>query len=554
VSDTTAVLTPAPRRFARAVRRLAAVRSDELAGAVARREALRFATGRRAHQGLIVALAAAAAMALLIPLHRAFGVGGEELHGHYFLLYTVAVQFALFILSARAVWLSHRQDITTGSLDELLLAGVSAPQALMGRWLGLCLAAVFWVAMLAPFALFAGAFTGISTTVIALVFATWLLTCWTGGLVGTLMTMTERGVAPVIGPGMLFFQFWFMSNLMLPRMLSGIPPPWPDLIRNLRQLDPVSMAPTALGYVHEPWVAKALFLLLLLAFGALWISGWEGEWSTARARQTQTGGELLTLRPFRQWVGGRPEDRSPDYGPHPERQFERAFGWRMRVSPPAWVAVLGLGLLPALPAAILGRDGYLAAAILALCDACAAAFLGAMGMAASLAGEREQERWTFLRCTPLTLTNILAAKWLAVWLEAWPLWVLSLVRALGLALAGTLTWSAVPIAALAPPVAGAAAAGVAAGLCARAATLTAGQQRALLLLLAPPLLVLVARALLPGLPNLEYLSLPHVVLQGVAPNRDSGEVLQSMGVLAAYLGLGLVGMATAWIQLAREEA
>src|SRR5205085_12044455 len=101
---------------------------------------MRFVAGRRAHQGLILALAASAGLALLIPLHRAFGAG---LHGHYFLLYAIVVQLALFVLSARAVWLSHRQDIATGSLDELLLAGVSAPQALMGRWLGLCLASAY---------------------------------------------------------------------------------------------------------------------------------------------------------------------------------------------------------------------------------------------------------------------------------------------------------------------------------------------------------------------------------------------------------------------------
>ncbi len=78
-----------------------------------------------------------------------------------------------------------------------------------------------------------------------------------------------------------------------------------------------------------------------------------------------------------------------------------------------------------------------------------------------------------------------------------------------------LPWSALPAAAVAPPVLAAVAAAFTALLTVHAPSLTAAQQRAALLLVLPPALASGAVWLLPQLSGLGYLSLPHVLFSAL---------------------------------------
>jgi hypothetical protein len=514
---------------------------------MARHEAFRCVMGARGQFSIGWGMAAAAAVCLLIPLHRAYGASGPVNRIPYFLIYCLLIQLSLFFLCGRAVWAGMRRDAATGSLEELMLTGIQPAQLLVGKWAGVSAAGVLWTLMLLPTAMLAAAFTRADPLSIAPLLLAWAVSGSAGALIGALLALSERSAAAAGVPWLGVFQVWIMMRLILPRAGAGLGPWWGALLRRLQDIDPLTLVPAAVGAVHEPWWAKALFLLGLMAVALTWLLCGDHPFpASTQRRSTENDVPLLSLRPMRGWVTGR-RGAVTRYDREVLFPFERAHGWRLRVSPPIWLLLLSPGLLVALPFAILGREAHQPATFLAPLAVFLAAGISGLGMGASLAAEREQGRWGVLLCAPLTPVAIIWAKWRAAWLETWPYWPAVTLQTLLLAACGALPWGAVPVAALGVPVAAGAAAALAGALCVRTPSLTAAQQRTVLAVVLPPLAAVAGWLLLPGLRGLGIISMPHVVFsaQRFAPGfADTGAALL---VIAAY-GLSvplLLGLA-AW--------
>ena len=425
------------------------------------------------------------------------------------------IQIGLIAVSARAVWASARRDIASGSLEELLLTGIQPEQLLVGKWAGTSLAAAVWTAALLPSALLAAAWSGASTAVLLPLLLCWAVSASAGAAAGALLALSERSVATTGGIGWAIVQGWLLFRLLMPRMGSGLGPAWTSLLRLLQDVDPLTLVPAAIGRVHEPWWAKLLFLLGGEAVAITWLLVTEHPSPLAsRPRRSEAEAPLLSLRPMRGWMMGRRNRGAATYDRSVLFPFEQVHGWRLRVSPPVWLLLLAPCLMLSLPLAILGREAHAAATLLVPLEIAVAATIAGLGAAASLAAEREQGRWALLLCAPFTTGEIVRAKWQAAWRETWPLWPAAAVHTLLLCASGALPWAALPLAALAVPVAAGAAAAAALLACALAPSLTAAQQRALVLLMLPPLVAAIGSWLLPGLHGLGILSLPQLLFVG----------------------------------------
>jgi hypothetical protein len=107
-------------------------------------------------------------------------------------------------------------------------------------------------------------------------------------------------------------------------------------------------------------------LVMGMAVAVVWLLGSTPSFPCEPAHAAKDPSDFLLAPPVRAWLTGQRTERAPEYAREVMYPFERAYGWRLRVSPPAWMCLLALGNLPALPLAILGRDAHLAAVILAL--------------------------------------------------------------------------------------------------------------------------------------------------------------------------------------------
>lgn len=549
MAGTDAINSSAPARILRRVAgRLSVLRPEERTSVLARREAQRFLLGARSFQGSVLALVAVALLCLLIPLHRWYGAGGRA---PYFLLFALVIQIALVVLSARAVWVGMRHDAACGSLDELILTGAKTRELLLGKWLGVCAAGTVWTLALVPLLLLA-AFTGARPGAVASVWVSWAVFAAAGGLVGTLLSLSERTPALTSLPLIGVFQVWLLLRVALPSLGASLGPVWSTLLMWVVLADPITLVPAAAGALREPWPLKVGTLVFLLAAAGLWIAGADLDLPPSSVRRASDPASFFSRRPVRAWLAGSGSGEAADYGQQVMYPFERAHGWRLRVGTAAWYCLLPLLLIPAVTAAILGRDWNFVAVLLAVIDATIAAAVGALGMAASITAEREQGRWELLLSAPLSAGEILRAKWRAVWLETWPLWAAAAVRGLTLALAGALPWNAMPAAALAPPVAAGVSAAVVALFCVRSPSLTTAQQRALLWLLGPPLIALIAGWLLPHLRSIGYVSLPHVLFSALRFSPGFAGPLAALAALGAYAALGALAFGLAAWDLRRR--
>jgi len=510
---------------------------------MARHEAFRCVMGARGQFSVSWGMVAAAAVCLLIPVHRAYGAGGPANRIPYFVIYCLLIQISLLVLCGRAVWAGMRRDAATGSLEELMLTGIRPAQLLVGKWAGVSAAGLLWSLMLLPLALLAAAFTRADPVSIGPLLLSWAATASVGALIGALLALSERSPMAASVPWFGVFQIWIFMRILLPRAGAGLGSWWGALMRRIQDIDPLTLVPAVLGKVHEPWWAKLLFLLGLMAVALTWLLCGDHPFPTSPKRQ---GGDndapLLSLRPMRGWVTGR-RGAVTSYDREVMFPFERAHGWRLRVSPPVWLLLLSPSLLVSLPFAILGRDAHVPATFLAPLEAFLAAGIAGLGMGASLAAEREQGRWGVLLCAPLTPDAIVWAKWRAAWLETWPFWPAVALQTLMLAAGGALPWGAVPVAALGLPITAGAAAALAGALCVRTPSLTAAQQRTILAVVIPPLIALAGGWLLPGLGSLGIVSVPHILLsaQRFVPGfADPGFALVVLAMYALTIPLFLL--------------
>lgn len=547
----TQTITPKARaeKLRARLARLARPLESELVAIMALREIRRLTIGARSGQGMSASLVVAGLACLLIPLHRVFGVAPGQGLPPYMLFYGLAVQLVLLIAGARAVWAGMRHDVASGTAEELLLTGAEPAQILLGKWLGACGAGLAWSLFLLPFTLFAAAFTGASAEAVLGLTLAWAATVCMGALIGALIALSERSAGLAFAQVMGGAQLWLMLRWVVPRM-GGFGPFGVEFFRWLALLDPMTLVPAALGITHEAWWPKVLVVGIIGVVAACWLGTRDEStfWSNSGAKAPKS--DYVALRPVREWFIGKGNRPVVNYDRNVLYAFEQAYGWRLRISPIAWSVLLSLFILPAIPLAILGREGHVQMVILMLAQLLAAAGISGLGMAASLAAEREQGRWTFLLSAPVREREIVLAKWRAAWMETWPLWAVAGAEGLLMALTGVFPWTAVPVTLAALPVAAAAAGGLAGAVCARTASLTAAQQRTLLLLLAPPVLVLLVRWLLPRLPGLEFVSLPHVV--GGALGFGSASALSTALVaLTAHAAVGVLAVGLAAWQLRR---
>jgi ABC-type Na+ efflux pump permease subunit len=510
---------------------------------MARRELARNLPASNSGLGPFAGLGAAVALALLIPLHRAYG---EDTPGHYppyFLIFAVLIQLGLLLVSTRAVWASARRDIASGSLEELLLTGIQPAQLLAGKWAGTSLAALVWTVALLPAALLAAACSGTSLDVLPALLLGWAASASAGATIGTLFAFSERSAIATGGIWWGVFQGWLLFRFLLPRLTSGLGPAWVAVVRLVRDVDPLTLIPSALGRVPEPWGTKLLFTLGLEVVAITWLLCAEHELPLlSRAKRSELDAPLLSLRPMRAWMMNRRRQSPVTYHRSVLFPFEQAHGWRLRISPPVWLLLLAPGLMLSLPLAILGHEAHAAATLLLPMEVAVGATIAGLGAAASLAAEREQGRWTLLLCAPFSTGEIVRAKWQAAWLETWPLWPAAAVHTLLLCLTGALPWASLAFALLAVPVAAGAAAAVVMAACATASSLTAAQQRAVLLLLLPPLIAAGGNWLLPGLRGLGFFSLPQLILaaQSFRPGwAGLGPTLLALGLYAVAVPLSL---------------
>jgi len=401
------------------------------------------------------------------------------------------------------------------------------------------LATGMWTLALLPAVLFAAAFTGASFGVILPLLLSWAVSASAGAALGALLAFSERSVAATGGIWWGVFQGWLLLRFLMPRMGAGLGPAWSSLLRLTQDLDPLTLVPAAIGRVHEPWWVKLLCLLGAEAVAITWLLCTEHDLPRlTRTQSSETDAPLLSLRPMRAWVTSRRTRAAATYDRSVLFPFEQAHGWRLRISPPVWLLLLAPGLMLSLPLAILGREAHAAATVLVPLEIALAATISGLGAAASLAAEREQGRWALLLCAPFTTSEIVRAKWQAAWLETWPLWPAAATHTVLLCATGALSWSALPVAAFAVPIAAGAAAGAVMTACATAPSLTAAQQRALLLLLVPPLIAAAGAWLLPALIGPGYLSLPQLVLaaQGFRPGWAAlTPTLLTLGIYAAVI-------------------
>lgn len=531
--------------------RLHRVASDELPLIMARRELHRFLIGSRSRQGFLTGLLVAALLALAIPVHRAFGAESPRDTTPYFLLFCMVIQVSLCGLWGRALWVSVRRDAAAGSLEELRLTGAGAAQLLLGCWLGLAAAAVFSVLALLPVLLLAAAFSGGSPYSIPAVCLAWALSAGAGALAAALLLFSGHSTTVSLAPLYVGLQGWIAVRMLVPRL--GLGPGWSDVLRWVRDLDPVTLVPAATGSLREPWSPKVIMLGALLLAGAGWLALAERD-LPARPPSGMLPGlsDLLSLRPMRGWVTSRRFRRAPEYGRSVMYPFERAFGWRLRISSLAWVCVLGPGLILAVPLALIGREAHAAAAGLVLVELLAVGLIAALGAAASVAGEREQGRWALLLCCGLSVREITLAKWRAAWMESWPLCALILAQALVLVPGGALPLHSLPLLAAAPLVTAVSSSAASLALGIGAASLVSAQQRALLWVLVPPVLGIGASLLLCRLPQVGYLSLPHLTASGLGfrPSFAGGpEIALALG---GHLLVGGAALSAAAWQLLRR--
>ncbi len=504
-----------PERPRRSLReRLAATRAalafDDVTRVMLRREAAGCVVRPQGRQSLVIGMCLAIALALLIPVHRIYGNTGRL---PYFALYALGIQVAMAVLAARAVWSSLRRDAAQGSLDELRLTGCAEAKVLLGRWIGAGLAGMGWSLVLTPGLVLAGAVTGRDPREVPLVVIGWSLAAMGGALVGSLSALSTRGSAGSGAGVALTLQFWFLFRFLSSRGGAGLGPAGVELVRACRALDPLFVIPAAIGLAREPFGLKVLVCLLLFLMAAVWLAGADVEIPSAdRLRPQQEPGRMLSLRPLRAWVTGRRQalEPMPEHGAL--ARFESRHGWRLRLSPPALVCLLGASLLPLPSLMILGKDGTLGAAVLATSDLCLAALIAGFGAAAAVTGEREQGRWTFLLCAPISFAELVGAKWRAAWVETLPIWIAAAVRAVALGLTGAVTPAGAALALLVTPVVAGAAAALSTALAVGSPSLAVSQQRTAVLLLLPVIAGGVATLLLPALSGLAFLSWPQIVL------------------------------------------
>ncbi len=537
--------------FRAAVGRLARPERGELVPIMARREVFRILTGARSRQATALGLAVAAVLCLLIPLHRAYGPAGMRSAVPYFLIYGCLIQAGFLLLSGRAVWAGMRHDTASGSIEELLLTGARGTQVLLGKWLGLALAGILWTLMLVPLLLTAAAFTGAPASAVFRVAVSWAMTAALGAMLGALISLSERAPLALTMPFFGLFQLWIMLRA-LNRMGSGLGSWWHSFITWLRNADPLTLVPAAAGAVRDPWWFKITVLLLGMSAVALWMSGADREFAALNQRTLKKNpGDFFSLRPVRAWLASHRAERPADYSREVIFPFEWAYGWRFRVSLPMWICIFGMTLVPGVVAAIAGPALHDRVLPLVVLEVAAASIIGSLGMAASLSAEREQRRWVYLLCTPVSLEEIVGAKWRACCREAWPLGAGALVRGLLFGLTGLLPWGAVPVAVLAVPVAVGVSAAVTAALCATAASLTVAQQRAVVWLVLPVGLVLAGQWLLPGLTGPLYLSMPHVLLSALRFDPGFAGPLQALVAFLVYGVVGVISLKAAVWQLRR---
>lgn len=489
-----------------------------------------------------------AALALLIPLHRAYGGSVPGKYPPYFLIFALLVQIGLLIVSGRAVWASTRRDMASGSLEELLLTGVRPEQLLTGKWAGQSLAGIVWAVALFPFAVVAAACTGTTPAVLLPLTLAWAASASVGATVAALLALSNRSGAATGAMGWGIIQGWLLFRFLMPRLGAGLGPAWAASVRVLQDIDPLTLVPAAIGRVHEPWWAKLLFLLSVEAAAISWVLCTEHEVPLAsRSRNPEEEAPLLSLRPMRAWMTAR-RAGAATYHRGVIFPFEQAHGWRLRISPPVWLLLLAPALMLALPLAILGRDAHFAARLLVPVEIALAAAISGLGAAASLAAEREQGRWALLLCAPFTTGEVVRAKWRAVWLETWPLWPAALVHTLLLCACGALPWTALLAAVVAVPLAAGLAAAAVLFVSATAPSLAAAQQRALVLLTLPVLIAAAGAWLLPGLRELGYLSLPQLLWIGQGFRHGWATPGAVATALAGYAALVPAGLwATDWL-------
>ena len=508
---------------------------------LARREIGGLLFSDRARQSVFTSLVAVILLALFLPIFRAYGHPRLREGVASFPVFAIALQVLVFLGALRAVWAGMRRDAAAGSVDELMLTGARVTLLLTARWLGVTAVMAVWVLMALPFLILTGAVTGAEPARVALALVALLATCAAGALTGALVSISERGMQgsfPIVG---MFFQFYFLMRLFMPRLAGSLGPWGAEILLWVQRADPVTLMPAALGITQESWGFKLLILALLVLAGGTWLAGADQDFPALTRPplpQERNRLTLLSLRPFREWVS-RPRtgetgilDRDVIF------RFEWVHGWRTRIGPPFWLSLIALALVPALVAVIAGAETNGRERWLLLVEPCLAALFSALGMAASLSSEREQGRWVFLLTSPLRDFEILSAKWRAATLETWPFWPTALLRAVLLAGFGSLSWTGALLAFLAVPVAAGTAAAVAGALCIGAASLAAAQQRALLFLTLPSLAALTGLWLLPGMPGLDAVSLPILLVRGLAPGAPDAAALRALALLAGWAGFG----------------
>ncbi|MFN3651024.1 MAG: hypothetical protein ACK47B_15725 [Armatimonadota bacterium] len=521
---------------------------------MARRELTRAVSFTRLRVDLAFALAGAAALTLAIPLHRSVEAADAPRGTTYLAVLAVVIQLGIIGQSAIATRSRWHRDMSSGSAEELAMTGAAPSQLLLGIWLGACGAAAASILTLLPVLVLTLAVTGASASVMAPVLLSWWLSAAAGSVLGLILASTER---QGLNGSPVAWRFWILlilawgSYRSLFSTFGGSG--WAlELLRIFRSADPLLLVPAAAGAVGEPWVPKAAAALLAIAGTVAWIgsSPRRFDWGEPPKASASFDG-LMLLRPVRRWVAAHRQAQPPCYDRDLAYRFERAHGWRLRISTAGWLMLLAILLIPALPVALLGPGARSGAWLLLMLPPVGSALIAGIGTAAALAAERELSRWPGLLSTPLRTRDWLLAKCRAACTESAPLWAAAAFQAALFAVAGVLDWSAVAVAGLSAPLAAGVTAAWTAAFCVSARSLATATQRAVILLLVPPVVVELARWLLPGGEALESLSLFHLLAEAHRHGLHSGGL--PLVVSTAHAASASLCLAAAVWQLERDS-